>query len=513
MLIEFHVLQNHVPSNVNRDDLGAPKTAYFGQTLRARISSQCQKRVIRRSEAFTKGVAEAVKGQKIENGGLGIRTKYFPELIREVLEQRKKSLHIPAADFHQVVCGCCNIAKAEKSGAQNEKKKKVDDRPQTPQLIFISPMEATQIVARLDMIYQDKSLGEEYKAFLNPLAMYQEIVAGLLEDTSFKDAEKKKIVKAAWHWGQKRPWAEETDTENGENASRVLTETDAEEYLEWINNLPADELKEKLTPPKGNSDEKWEDYKPARTLKMPRFWDALRGNVTTTVPDIALFGRMTTSDAFQNVEACMEVAHAISTHKVDPEVDYFTAMDDRPTPGQTGSAHIGENQFNSATYYKYFSLDWDAFVQALGGPEPDEESKKLAGDTVAAFIRALAQETPSGKRKGHAHNNLPDAILVEVKKRKIPTNYANAFLKPAVPGRDGDLMLSSIRMLNDYAARIVKGFEIDSERKWFSATYPRPDMDDGAPPIFRCDENTSITDSLGDLISWTLERLKKGGAR
>lgn len=47
MLIEIHLLQNHSPGNPNRDDVGAPKSAYFGGRLRSRISSQCLKRSIR----------------------------------------------------------------------------------------------------------------------------------------------------------------------------------------------------------------------------------------------------------------------------------------------------------------------------------------------------------------------------------------------------------------------------------------------------------------------------------
>ncbi len=52
MLIEIHVIQNHSPANLNRDDLGAPKTCWFGGVLRCRISSQCIKRSIRKSKQF-----------------------------------------------------------------------------------------------------------------------------------------------------------------------------------------------------------------------------------------------------------------------------------------------------------------------------------------------------------------------------------------------------------------------------------------------------------------------------
>ncbi len=52
MLIQIHAIQNHSPANLNRDDLGSPKTCYFGGVIRSRISSQCIKRSIRTSDEF-----------------------------------------------------------------------------------------------------------------------------------------------------------------------------------------------------------------------------------------------------------------------------------------------------------------------------------------------------------------------------------------------------------------------------------------------------------------------------
>ncbi len=72
MLIEIHAIQNHSPANLNRDDLGAPKTCYFGGVLRSRISSQCIKRSIRTSDEF-----EQLRG--------GIRTRQLAKLISEKL--------------------------------------------------------------------------------------------------------------------------------------------------------------------------------------------------------------------------------------------------------------------------------------------------------------------------------------------------------------------------------------------------------------------------------------------
>ncbi|MEW6114105.1 MAG: type I-E CRISPR-associated protein Cas7/Cse4/CasC [Thermodesulfobacteriota bacterium] len=70
MLIEIHTIQNHSPANLNRDDLGAPKTCYFGGVIRSRISSQCIKRSIRMSEEFKELCG-------------GIRTRQLAKLVAD----------------------------------------------------------------------------------------------------------------------------------------------------------------------------------------------------------------------------------------------------------------------------------------------------------------------------------------------------------------------------------------------------------------------------------------------
>lgn len=85
MLIEIHVIQNHNPANLNRDDMGAPKTCYFGGVLRSRISSQCLKRSIRTSEEFKKLCG-------------GIRTRQLAKLLAEKVtgkaEVKKRAVSI-----------------------------------------------------------------------------------------------------------------------------------------------------------------------------------------------------------------------------------------------------------------------------------------------------------------------------------------------------------------------------------------------------------------------------------
>ena len=70
--IEVHALRAFPPSNLNRDDLGTPKTAVFGAARRLRISSQCLKRTWRMSEHFRGAFAE---------DQLGVRTDRLPEQV------------------------------------------------------------------------------------------------------------------------------------------------------------------------------------------------------------------------------------------------------------------------------------------------------------------------------------------------------------------------------------------------------------------------------------------------
>jgi CRISPR system Cascade subunit CasC len=69
-IIDFHILQTVPPSNINRDDTGSPKTAFYGGVRRARVSSQAWKRATRK--AF---------GELLDDSALGVRTRKIVELI------------------------------------------------------------------------------------------------------------------------------------------------------------------------------------------------------------------------------------------------------------------------------------------------------------------------------------------------------------------------------------------------------------------------------------------------
>jgi CRISPR system Cascade subunit CasC len=73
--IQLHILTSYAPSNLNRDDLGRPKTAKMGGFDRLRVSSQSLKRNWRVSDTF----------QEAMSGHIGIRSKRFGNQLFDAL--------------------------------------------------------------------------------------------------------------------------------------------------------------------------------------------------------------------------------------------------------------------------------------------------------------------------------------------------------------------------------------------------------------------------------------------
>lgn len=135
--------------------------------------------------------------------------------------------------------------------------------------------------------------------------------------------------------------------------------------------------------------------------------------------DIAMFGRMVADMTDINVDAACQVAHAISVHAVETEFDYFTAVDDNKLDDEAGAGMIGTVEFNSATLYRYATVDVDALHKTLG----DGAATRAA---VEAFVTAFARSMPTGKQNTFANRTLPDAVLVRVRDTQ-PINLVGAF--------------------------------------------------------------------------------------
>jgi CRISPR system Cascade subunit CasC len=170
----------------------------------------------------------------------------------------------------------------------------------------------------------------------------------------------------------------------------------------------------------------------------------------TSAPDIALFGRMLAEKPELNIDAACQVAHAISTHRVNMDMDFFTAVDDLTRDDEAGAGMMGVTAFNSACFYRYARIDWDLLVKNLDG------DKDLARKTVEGFLRAAALAIPSGKQNSFAAQNPPDFMLGVTRKDGQSWSLANAFETPVKPGRDGGLMSASIQKLNEYWTKLNK---------------------------------------------------------
>lgn len=154
--------------------------------------------------------------------------------------------------------------------------------------------------------------------------------------------------------------------------------------------------------------------------------------------DVALFGRMVADDPSLNNDACAQVAHSISTHKVRNEYDYFTAVDDRAPEDNAGAGHIGTVEYNSSTLYRYAAVAVHNLFEQLGT------------DTVEAaieFVRAFACSMPTGKQNTFANRTLPDALLVTLRSDQ-PINLVGAFEKPIPAGDEGYVTASAKRLVS-----------------------------------------------------------------
>ncbi len=317
--IEFHILQSFPVTCLNRDDVGAPKTAVVGGTLRARVSSQCWKRQVR--------LALHEMGTVI-----GIRTKLISALIAD------ECRNLGATPEQAAQCG---EAAATYFG-------KVDDG-MNDTLMFVTHMEA--------------------KAVAQAFANIKWTVAKV-----DKESDKKKSKE--------------------EKAEAKKAQVQIEKIMKDAVNLAVDGL------------------------------------------DVALFGRMVASAPTMNIEAASSFAHAISTHRVSNEVEFFTALDDNKE--EQGSAHMGSLEFNSATYYRYVSLDLGQLWTNTAG------SNMVA--SVEAFAKALFVAVPAARQTTMSGASPWDFARIIVRKgQRLQMSFEKA-IRP----ENGSILEPSITALTTY---------------------------------------------------------------
>jgi CRISPR system Cascade subunit CasC len=292
--IQLHLLTSYPPANLNRDDLGQPKTARIGGVERLRISSQSLKRAWRTSDVFKENLGGTI-GTRTKRLGVGA----FEALKRADVPEKK------AEEWAKKIAAVYGTAKK-------------DSPLEIEQLVHVSPEER-------------KSLDD--------------LIAHLAAE------------------------------------ARAPKE---------------DEL------------------------------DALLH--AQTAIDIAMFGRMLADKPKHNVEAAVQVAHAIGVHASPIEDDYFTAVDDLNRDDETGAGHVGEAGFAAAVFYQYVCIDREHLKENLGGDEA------LTQRAVRALTEAALKVAPTGKQNSFASRAYAHFALAE-KGNQQPRSLSLAFLKP-VTGLD-----------------------------------------------------------------------------
>jgi CRISPR system Cascade subunit CasC len=340
MFIELHMLQNFAPSNLNRDDTGAPKDCEFGGYRRARISSQCLKRAIR---------TEFRDGQLLPADALAMRTKRIHE---EVARRLNAEHQRDQAETEAVVRTLLGAVKID-----------FDQRGEKTQYLLYVGESEVQAIADLAQKHWDT------------LAPLQQPAA-----------------EGHGRRGAKKAASEAVPAEIG-NAVRA----------------------------------------------------ALGGGKAA---DLALFGRMLADLPDRNVDAASQVAHALSTHQVSMEFDFYTAVDDLRPEDTEGADMLGIVEFNSACFYRYANVDLAQLGENLDGDDA------LAQQTLEAFIRASVAAIPTGKQHSMAAHNPPALVLAVARERGL-WSLANAFLQPIRPARDGDLVGQSARALDRYWGQLT----------------------------------------------------------
>lgn len=192
--------------------------------------------------------------------------------------------------------------------------------------------------------------------------------------------------------------------------------------------------------------------------------------------DIALSGRMATSGLMSNlpVDGALAVAHAITTHAVEPQdVDWFTAVDDLTVDaGETGAGHLDTQQFSSGVFYRYASLNLKQLQVNLGLIEnikaaETAESRQRALDIARHVFHLLATVVPSAKQQSFAAHNLADFAITSFSDQ--PISLANAFEQPVKRNyKEAGFLKPSISALSDYWARIHRAYGLDEQARAFA---------------------------------------------
>ena len=199
--------------------------------------------------------------------------------------------------------------------------------------------------------------------------------------------------------------------------------------------------------------------------------------------DIALFGRMVANDHSLTLEGAAMFSHALSTHKVDNEIDFFSAVDDLQPEEEAGAGMTGTLEFNSATYYRFAALNLDMLYK----PNEKDEGKKghlkvLSPEerkkVVRAFIEATLQAIPGARKNSMNAATLPGYVLGVVRSSGHPVQLVNAFEKPVRAYGGKGLFETSLEAMKDERKKLNTTWGLNANQKeLFNGAIPDMNLD------------------------------------
>jgi len=199
--------------------------------------------------------------------------------------------------------------------------------------------------------------------------------------------------------------------------------------------------------------------------------------------DVALSGRMATSGLMSEVgkvDGAMALAHTITTHAVDADIDWFTAVDDFQ---ELGSGHLDTQEFSSGVFYRYASINIKQLQNNLGGA-----SRKRVLEIASHLVHMLATVVPTAKQQSTAAYNPADLTMVSFS--NMPVSLANAFEKPIETKQNSGFLKPSLDGLLSYWDKVHRGYGLDESASVFTLH-----DSSGAPDL-------KLSESLPALESW-----------
>jgi CRISPR system Cascade subunit CasC len=186
--------------------------------------------------------------------------------------------------------------------------------------------------------------------------------------------------------------------------------------------------------------------------------------------EAALFGRMMTSDPEANIDAALHVAHAITVHQSEKELDFVTVVDDlRAEENDPGAAGVFEVELTTGLYYGYAVIDVPALVSNLTGrPAKDwlspDTDRGLPAEVASRLVYLIATISPGAKKGSTAPYAYAETMLLEAGNRQ-PRTLSNAFRKPAA--LRGSVSEDALRALSAHLAGLDQVYGCHEARAGF----------------------------------------------